>query len=138
MPVFPSQEWIKAMEALLDKNPEYKKAGATWEGDTIMIIEAEEGLLPESFIYYSHPHHGEILESYQLKSETEKTANYVIRAPYSTFKLIIQKKLDPMKAMMTGKIKIKGDMKKLLQYAKFQQLGMEALALVETQFIDEV
>ncbi len=138
MALFPSIEFVKEMEALLDANPEYKKAGAEWEGDIITVIEAEEHLLDEPFIYYSKPHHGEILESYQLKSVDEKDAAFIISAPYSVFKGIIKGELDPMKAMMQGKIVVKGDIKTLLKYAKFQQLGMEALKQVPPPtFVDE-
>jgi hypothetical protein len=45
--------------------------------------------------------------------------------------------VEAMQMMMKGKIRVKGDMQKLLKYAKFQQLGMKALQKVETTFLDE-
>ena len=137
MPLFPSEEWVKALEEITVNDEEYKKAGADWEGDVIMIMEAEPGKLEEPFYYYSKPHHGELLETCQLKSLDEKTAEYVISGPYSVWKSIVKREADAMQMMMKGKIRVKGDMQKLLKFAKFQQLGMKALQKVETTFIDE-
>ncbi|MCX5868007.1 MAG: SCP2 sterol-binding domain-containing protein [Proteobacteria bacterium] len=138
MALFPSPEWVEEMRKVAESDPEYKKAGADWEGDMIMVIEAEPGKLDQPFMYYSKPYKGEMLEYYQLKNENERTAEYTIRAPYSVIKGIIKGEIDPLQAMMKGKIKVKGNMQKLLKYAKFQQLGMKALAKVKTEFVDEV
>ncbi len=137
MPVFPSEEWIKALEGILYNDEEYKKAGADWEGDMIMVMEAEPGLLDEPFNYYSKPHHGDLVESYKLDSIEGKEAAFIISGPYSVWKSVVKGEVDAMQMMMKGKLRIKGDMQYLLRYAKFQQLGMKALSRVETVFIDE-
>ncbi len=137
MPLFPSEEWIKALQTVLEADQEYKKAGADWEGDIITVIEAEPGKLETAFCYYSKPHRGELLEAFKLSSPTERTAEYVITGPYSVWKSIVKREADAMQMMMKGKIRVKGDMQKLLRYARFQQLGMKALQKVETRFIDE-
>jgi len=139
MPVFPSEEWLKALEQLTVSDEEYKKAGADWEGDVVMIIDAEPGKLDKPFYYYSKPHRGELLEARKIASLDEKpNVEYVISGPYSVWKSIVKREADAMQMMMKGKIRVKGDMQKLLKYAKFQQLGMKALQRVETTFIDEV
>jgi len=137
MPVFPSEEWIKALQAVLESDEEYKKAGADWEGDIITIVEAEPGKLDQPFCYYSKPHRGELVESFKLNSPADKTAEYTISGPYSVWKSIVKREADAMQMMMKGKVRVKGDMQKLLRYAKFQQLGMKALQKVETTFIDD-
>ena len=96
MPRFPSQEWVEELMRVTQDDPEYQKAGADWEGDMVMVIEPEPGKLDKPFIYYSRPHHGEILESQLLQSEDEKQAEFVIRAPYSVVKGIIKGEVEPM------------------------------------------
>ena len=104
MPVFPSEEWVKALEEISNADPEYKKLGADWEGDMVMVIEKEPGMLEEDFIYYSKPHHGEILESGKIKSVDEKPdAEYVITAPYPVIKSVIKGEAEAMELMMKGK-----------------------------------
>ena len=137
MPVFPSEEWVKELEKVTVADEDYKKAGAEWEGDMIMIMEAEPGKLDKPFYYYSKPHRGELLEAKKLDSLEGQTAAYVISGPYSIWKQIVKREVDAMQMMMKGKIRVKGDMQKLLKFAKFQQIGMKALQKVETTFIDE-
>lgn len=137
MAMFPSEEWFREMEKVLDSDEEYKKAGADWVGDVVMVIEKEPGKLEEDFIWYSNAKGGEILESGVIKSVDEKNPEFVISGSYSTWKAIVKRDMDAMQAMLKGKIRVKGNMQKLLRYTKYQQLGMKALQRVETTFIDE-
>jgi putative sterol carrier protein len=137
MPVFPSKEWFADLIKILDSDEEYKRVGAEWEGDMIMAVEAEPGKLEQGFFYYQNPHRGEMLDHGEVKSADEKEVAFVIHGPYSVWKSIIDGSADAMQSMMQGKIRVQGNMQQLLKYAKFQQLGMKALAQVETVFIDE-
>ena len=138
MPQFPTPEWFEVMINVLDQNEEYKRVGAEWEGDMILAIEAEEGMLPESFYYYQKPHKGDMLENHEIKSLDEKPdCAFILSGPYSVWKSIISGQGDAMQLMMQGKIKVKGNMQQLLRYAKFQQLGLNALKEVETTFVDD-
>lgn len=137
MPVFPSEEWFRSLEKISEGDPEYEKAGADWEGDLVSVIDAEPGKLNEAFIWYSKPHHGKLVESFRIKSLEEKKPSFVLSGPYSVWKSIIKGEADSLQMLMKGKIRVKGDMQKLLRYSKFQQLGMKALSKVETKFIDE-
>ena len=137
MPVFPSEEWSKALEDILYSDEEYKKEGAEWEGDTILVIEAEPEKLDKTFYYYSNPYHGELLESRRLDSLEGQDAAFVISGPYSVWKSIVKGEVDAVQMMMKGKLRLKGDMQYLLRFARFQQIGMRALSKVETVFVDE-
>ncbi len=138
MPKFPSAEWFDEMINLLDKNEEYKRVGAEWEGDMILAVEAEEGKLDTPFYYYQKPHRGEMLENYPINSLDEKPdVAFVLNGPYSVWKSIINGEGDAMQLMMQGKIRVKGNMQQLLRYAKFQQIGLDALKGIESTFDDE-
>ena len=138
MPQFPSAEWFGEMVNILGNDEEYKRAGADWEGDLVTAVEAEPGKLEKDFYFYQKPQRGEMLDAHEIKSLDEKPdVAFVISGPYSVWKDIISGKGNAMQLMMQGKMKVKGNMTQLLKYAKFQQLGMDALKKVETAFIDE-
>ncbi len=137
MPVFPSAEWFGDMIKILDADEEYRRVGADWEGDMINVIAAEPGMLEKDFYFYMKPHRGDMLEHGEIGSLDEKEAAFVISGPYSVWKTIINGEGDAMQLMMQGKMRVTGNMQQLLKYAKFQKLGMEALAKVDTTFIDE-
>ena len=138
MVMFPSKEWVEEVRKITEFDPEIVKAGADMEeSSAVGVIEAEPGKLEKPFIYYLRGAHGKVLEACVLNSVDEKQASYVIRAPYSVLKKIIKKELDGLQALMKGQIKIKGDMQKLLKYAKYQQLGLQVLTKIKTEFIDD-
>jgi len=137
MPTFPSADWFQDVIKVLDSDEEYKRVGAGWEGDMIMVVEAEAGSLEKDFCFYQKPHHGEMLEAFEVGTRDEKEAAFVISGPYSVWKSIINGQADAMQSMMKGKIRVQGNMAQLMKYAKFQQLGMDALKKVETTFADE-
>ncbi len=137
MPDFPSYEWMKELVEMLNGSEEYQKAAAAYEGVMALLIKAEEGKLEKDILGYVHPYHGQITE-YGLWDDLEgKNPMFIISAPYSTWKKVVKGEIDPMGAIMKGKIRIKGDMAKLLKRTHGSQLMMEAMKQIETQFIDE-
>lgn len=137
MPVFPSYEWMKELVEMLNANEEYRKAAANYEGVMALMITAEEGKLEKDMLGYAHPYHGEIVE-YGMWDDLEgKNPMFIISAPYSTWKSVVRGEIDPMGAVMKGKIKIKGDMAQMLRRTQGSQIMMEAMKKIDTQFIDE-
>jgi putative sterol carrier protein len=50
----------------------------------------------------------------------------------------VKKELDPVKGMMQGKIKVKGDLPTIVRYVKASNVLVDLTSTVDTQFIDEV
>jgi putative sterol carrier protein len=70
------------------------------------------------------------------QDEGEK-ARFIIRAPYSRWKEVIRKELDPIKGMMQGKLKLKGDLPTIVRYVKAANELVNIAGSVQTQFVDE-
>lgn len=136
MPVFPSMEWAYALKEVINNDPEIKKAGEDFEADAVIVIEPAD-VLPEPFIIYVKGVKGAVEEVRQLKSPDEVPAKFVVSSDYHTWKSIMKGELDGVKAVLMGKVKLKGDMREVLQRAKDQQLMMKALTKINTQFPDE-
>ena len=134
---FPSLEWLKALQELINSNPEYEKAAADHEGAMTMVIEPEEGLLDEEYILWTDPYHGKLREVKRLKSIDEEKSEFLLNGKYSVWKKIIKGEQDPMRALMTGKIKVKGQMTSLLKQTRPAKITMETFQKIETVFIDE-
>lgn len=135
MPKFPSMEWAEALKEVINSDPEIREAGKDFEADAVLIVEPAGGL-KERFIVYVKGSGGVIQEVRQLKSPDEVPAKFVTSADYLTWKSIIKGELDGVKALLMGKVKLKGDMKEVMKRAKDQQLMMKALSKVQTEFID--
>ena len=70
------------------------------------------------------------------QAEGEK-ARFIIRAPYSRWKEVIKKELDPVKGMMQGKLKLKGDLPTIVRYVKASNILVDLAGEVPTEFVDE-
>lgn len=138
MAEFPSEEWMKEYVTRINDSADYKEASATWEGDVSYVIEAEPDKgVPEDVWAWLDLHHGECREGKLVSPDEGEKARFVIRAPYSRWKEVIRRELDPVKGMMQGKIKLKGDLPTIVRYVKAANELVNLAASVPTEFADE-
>jgi putative sterol carrier protein len=139
MPLFPSQEWLEEYVVMIKASPDYAAAADTWEGDVTYVFEAEpEKGVPEDVYSWMDLWHGDVREwKYGVSKEAGEAAKFVIRAPYSRWKEVIKKELDPIKGMMQGKLKLKGDLPTIVRYVKASNELVNIAGQVPTEFIDE-
>lgn len=108
-PIFPSLEWLQALDVKLNSDERYAEIAKKWEGDIVIAIEPE-GNLKDRRIFYLDLWHGKCRGVAELKDESEKKAVFVLSATYENIKRILTGKLDPMQAMMTRKLSVKGNL----------------------------
>ena len=140
MAVWPSEEWNDEYVKAINASPEYREAAHDWEGVVVYRFEAEpdRGLAEDVYGWYDL-WHGECREGKQVGAEEAERADYVISAPYSTWKQIVKKELDPMKALMQGKLKMKGDLARAVRYTKATLILNDIAANIpDTEFLDEL
>ena len=61
-------------------------------------------------------------------------AEYTITAPYATWRKVIDAKLDPIQGMMTGQLKLKGNLMKVMRYPKAAQEIVSCCAKIPTEW----
>ena len=106
---FPSEEWLNGFMDYLNSDEEYAKTASKWEGDLIFDIHPE-GALQEHLRIYMDLWHGKCRGGYFIPKDEEKDAKFILSAPFGNFVRILKGDLDPMQAMMTRKLKVKGNM----------------------------
>ena len=107
--IFPSIDWLNELEAKLNNDERYADIAKKWEGDMIVVVEPE-GNLKERMIFYLDLWHGKCRGVAMLKDPAEKQATFALSATYENIKRIMTGKLDPMQAMLTRKLTVKGNM----------------------------
>ncbi len=107
--IFPSTDWLNELDAKLNSDERYADIAKKWEGDMIVAIEPQ-GNLKERKIFYLDLWHGKCRGVSELKDVAEKNAAFVLTSSYDNIKLIMTGKLDPMQAMLTRKLSVKGNM----------------------------
>jgi putative sterol carrier protein len=140
MSVWPSEEWMGEYRDLINKSPEYREAAHDWEGVLVYQFQAEpdKGLAEDVYGWFDL-WHGECREAKQVTAEEAGKAEFTVSAPYSRWKQVMRKEIEPIKAVMQGHLKLKGDLAKAVRYTKASMLLQDiATSVPDTEFLDEL
>ncbi len=136
MPLFPSKEWVDLYVESINASSAYGKAAATWEGDVSYVFEAEpeHGLSEDVWVWLDLWHGQCRAHRYDIAPAEGERARFVIRAPYSRWKQVIMKELDPVKGMMQGKLRLKGSLPAIIRHVRAAQELVNLAAGVPSEF----
>ena len=135
---FPGPEWWAAFAGAINASEAYREAAADWEDPIAfeVIAEPDKGVV-EPWFGLLDLWHGEARAWGVATREQADAAPYAIRAPYSRWKDVIHGELDPVKGMMQGKLKVRGDLPTIIRYTRAAQELVRLAASVPTRFADE-
>ncbi|MFW6120800.1 MAG: SCP2 sterol-binding domain-containing protein [Petrotogales bacterium] len=128
---FPSDEWIQTFKKELNKNKAYEKVAKDWEGDFLFVITPDLGL-KEEVIFYVDLWHGKCREAYLVTGN--KKAAFVFKGPYSNWKKVINKELDPIRGLIRGMFTVEGDSKVILDQVKAAQELVNTASKISVDF----
>ena len=130
---FPSEDWANLFMEQLNANKNYEDAAKTWEGDFLFVIQADAELKDPSTMYMDL-WHGKCRSAALVKPGEDKKAAYIYSGPYGNWKKLINKQIDPIQGLLTGKFKLKGDMAKVLRAVRAAKELVETASKVPTEF----
>ena len=136
MAEFPSEDWLNEYVNRINASPEYREASATWEGDVAFVFEAEPDKgVPEDIWAWLDLWHGECRGARMITAEEGETSAYGIRAPYSRWREVVLGDLEPVKAMVQGKLKLRGDLANIVRHVRAAKELVHLTTLVPTEFL---
>lgn len=106
---FPSAAWLNALHEKLNSDSQYAEIAKNWEGDLLFVIEPDEKYKDTVALYFDL-WHGASREVIFDVDMNERKAAFTILAPFSNWLRILQGELNPIQAMATMKLRIKGNM----------------------------
>ena len=130
---FPSDEWVKEFGNQLNASEAYAKSGKDWEGDFSFIVEADNAY-PETVYFFIGLFHGKCPDAAMMASENEREAPYTVSGAFSTWRKVIEGKLDPIQGLMMRKLKLKGNLMKVMRYPKAAKDMVDCVSRVPTEF----
>jgi putative sterol carrier protein len=133
MAMFGSAEWLQLYEQSLNNSKSYEEAAKNWEGDFYFILE-QGGTQKEIIYYYLDLWHGKCRKSHVAKTESEMKPEFIIAAPVSNWKKVIQKNLDPIQGLITRQLHLSGNMTKLLRSVEAAKELVNATTTIVTEF----
>ena len=108
--IFPSAEWLRELEARINVDEHYAEVAKIWEGDLFFIVEPQ-GNLKERLTFYLDLWHGKCRKvEYKPAIGSYPSPAFTLTATYNNITAILRGKINPMTAMMSSKLKVKGSM----------------------------
>lgn len=136
---FPSPEWAAGLVAALNRQPDLAEALRGLPEDVAAVVEADPPALRRALAVWGRQAGGRIAEWRVLEDEDEileLEPAYVLRAPYRTWKALLRGD-DPVKAALTGRVRVEGELDRLVRRASYRYVMEAALREVPTEFSDE-
>ena len=93
------------------------------EKDTAFILDLHEGVCRKAWLT-------------EDMAEAEQQP-FCITGNYGQWKQVIRKELDPIRGMIQGKLKLKGNLPVIVRFVKAAQELVNATSVVDTHFLDE-
>lgn len=129
---FASDAWIKALQDELNRSEPYRAAAKTWEGDFFFVVSADH-VSPAVYLYVDL-WHGECRAAYVAENSGTYVPEFVIEAPLSTWRKVIERKLDPIQGMLTRQLKLKGPLSKVMRAPLAAMLLVQCCTRIDTRW----
>jgi putative sterol carrier protein len=130
---FGSDAWVQALHNELNTSKAYDDAAKNWEGDFYFVVDPE-GSVKEPMYLYMDLWHGKCRESFVAADKNVKSPAFVMSGAYSKWKKVVLAQLDPIQALMTGQLKLKGNMVMVMKNVKAAQEIVRACTRIDTEF----
>lgn len=131
---FASPEWAAALKDAINASPAYRSAAKTWEGDFWFIVEPDDDGSAERAFIYVDLWHGECRDCFVTSDDTLKSPEFRIWGTAARWARVITREVDPIKALLTNTLKLKGNLAKVMRNVKAAQELVLCAAAVPTQF----
>ncbi|WP_198592004.1 SCP2 sterol-binding domain-containing protein [Kyrpidia spormannii] len=129
-------EWAKAWGEKINASAAYRQAAGTWEWPLVLTMERDPSAgVSEDRSVYLDLWHGECREARAATPEDVESVPYVISADPYSWKQIFDREVEPLTAMMRGRLRlVKGNLSTLSAYVMAAKYLVESSLEVETDF----
>lgn len=110
----PDEDWLQRLMDKLNSDEQYAQIAKNWEGDLAFVVESGDDLL-ETTVLYMDLWHGKCRGVEMLSDAESKKPAFELTAPLANYRRILSGELDPMQALLTRKLKVKGNLAYLLR-----------------------
>jgi len=130
--VFPSAEWVAALKDAINTHAAYREAAKQWEGDFWFIVEPDAPNESRTLIYVDL-WHGECRAAHIAADESAHQPEFRINGTRKNWMRVLRREVDPIRALLTNTLKLKGNMAKVMRNVKAAQELVIAATKVETE-----
>jgi len=133
-----TDEWCKAWEEKVRASKDFAVYNKGWQGDIGCVMYKDPAAnVPEDQYLYLDFEDGVVKGIRMADKEKAENCKFVIYGDYVRWKQVAKRELDAVKAMMQGKLKLKGNLPYVVKYLKGVQESIRCLTEVDAKFPDD-
>lgn len=129
--------WAAAFREILERSEAYRAAAARWTAPMALVLEATPQYGYDSAVAVELTlERGRCLDAV-VQPRDAVSAPFVLSATYDVWKSVVRGTLDPIVAVTSGRISLRGSLTTLMLNARVPTALLECARLVPTDFPDE-
>jgi putative sterol carrier protein len=126
---FPSGEWADAFRTALNQNSAYQEAAQAWEGDILFLVRPADPSAPAPGIQLQLAH-GQCSGATFHADARSLFSEFVYEGTQENWGRLLRKEVDPVKAILDGTFKIRGNLAKAMRFTRAAKELVETAASV--------
>ncbi|RME76856.1 MAG: sterol carrier protein [Chloroflexi bacterium] len=130
---FATDEWVKRLADACNQSEAYRRAARNWEGDLYLVVEPE-GAMQSPVYMYLDLYHGQCRAAFIPDDPASLQPEFVIRGPLSAWKQFADEQTDPIKMLLTRKLRLTGNMAKIMRHVRAAHELVNCARTVDTEF----
>lgn len=137
--IYFTPEWVALYEKSIKEDAEYKEVAKDWEGTVVLHVQAkpEYGLDQDLYVFLDL-WHGDCRSARIVPKSVGEAGDFVITGTMDRWIQVGKKELDPVKGMMQGKLKLKGDLPTIVRNVRAASRLVDISASIGGKFPDEL
>ncbi len=134
---FGTSEWARSLEEEINSSSEYRNAAASWgvgfNGNILLAFEAD-GAMADAKRLLVRLEGGRCHGCEFVEGPTHEDAGFVLRAPFSLWREILDRKTPAATAILSGRLRVEGNTMKLLKFVAAHRALVHCAASLDTWF----
>jgi putative sterol carrier protein len=126
---FPSAEWAAAFQTALNDNSAYREAAKAWVGDILLLVRPADPNAPAPGVHLELANGGCEHATYLADARTVPS-EFVYEGTPENWQRLMRHELDPIKAILDGTFRVKGNLAKLMRFTRAAKELVEAASNV--------
>jgi putative sterol carrier protein len=126
---FPSAEWASSFQKALNANAAYADAAKAWVGDILLRVRPVEEGAPAPGVHLDLAN-GSCRAATFYADAREVSSEFVYEGTAENWQRLMRHEVDPVKAILDGTFRVKGNMAKLMRFTRAAKELVEAASNV--------
>ena len=136
--LYPSQDWCDEWKKSINADEAIAKTGAKWgvnfNGDWLFVITPGGGLEETAYVFLAASA-GKCSEARMIDDPDEVDPGFIVTGSYPDYRSVVQGEKDFLALVVKGVFKIKGDMLKIMQNAKFIRAVANSISGIDSEYL---